>query len=268
MKTLCFLKKYLIIAFYFISLNTIQGQAELPEGNSVSGRNIPDYKHIPYSTEKPYNILNIYIAEGTKNGPPTPLYVWAHAGGGNLDGFGPPATSELSRAGISAISWASVEPVRSGEDYKQCMNDFEKVMDFVIKNAGKYNFDTNKIVVGGSSRGSFITWEFSHKNPHLVKGIYSTGALGDPAMWKDEVRFLTSRDPRDFIHADSPPLIFVYPVMLGDVDIHSPRSGLLIKEKYDELGIGHRVRVEHSLEKRNLHRWSFIADFITKVTSE
>ena len=240
----------------------------MPEGNSVSGRNVPDFKHIPYCDEKPDNILNIYIAEGTKDGPPTPLYVWAHAGGGSLDGFGPPATTELSKAGISSISWASVEPVRTGEDYKQCMIDFEKVMDFIKKNADKYNFDTNKIVVGGSSRGSFITWEYSHNNPDLVKGIYSTGALGDPAMWREGFRFLSSRDPRDEIHAGSPPLFFVYPATLGDVNIHSPRSGLLVKERYEELGIGHLVRIEHSLDKRNLHRWVFIADFILEVTSE
>jgi pimeloyl-ACP methyl ester carboxylesterase len=139
------------------------------------------------------------------------------------------------------------------------------VMEFILKNADKYNFDVKKIVVGGTSRGSFITWEYSHKNPDIVKGIYSTGALGDPAMWKEETRFLTSRDPRDDIHTGSPPLLFAFPDMLGDVNVHSPRSGVLIKERYEELGIGHKARVEHSLSKRNLGRWAFIVDFIMEV---
>ena len=258
--------KHLLLIIMFFLKGTIYAQETAigPE----SSRPVPDYRHVPYSTE-PYNVLNIYIAEGTKGAPPTPLYVWAHGGGGSLDSFGQDLWRELSSAGISAISWGSVDTANSPEEYgRQSISDFEKVMDFITQNAEKYNFDINKIVVGGTSRGSFITWEFSHENPDLVKGIYSTGALGDPAMWRDDLRFLTRLDPRDYIHGKSPPLLFAYPPTLGDVDIHNPRSGMLIKMIYNELGIGYRARIEHSLWKRNLSRWNFIAEFILEVTSE
>jgi uncharacterized protein (TIGR02145 family) len=245
-----------------------QNTPKNPQNDSGKNRVAPDFFHIPYSTEK-HNILNIYIAKGTKNGPPTPLYVWAHGGGGSrLHTFDPDLWNRLSQSGISAISWGSVDTADSPGEYGlKSRDDFEKVMHFVISNADKYNFDINKIVVGGTSRGSFITWEFSHKNPELVKGIYSTGALGEPVMWRDDLTFLTARDPRDEINPNSPPVLFAYPAHLGDVNIHNPRSGLLIKARYDELGIGHRARVEHSLNNRN-PRWSFIVDFILEVTDE
>jgi uncharacterized protein (TIGR02145 family) len=258
--------KYHLLIIMFLLQGTICAQE--PAAGSAPGRPVPDYHHIPYSSEA-HNILNIYIAEGTKDGPPTPLYVWAHAGGGNLDGFGHQLWNELSPAGISAISWGSIDSAETAEEYGQkSIADFEKVMAFIIENANTYNLDISKIVVGGSSRGSFITWGFSHKNPELVKGIYSTGALGDPAMWRDDLRYLTKLDPRDYIHAGSPPVLFAYPATLGDVNIHNPRSGILIKERYEELGIGNLSRVEHSLTKRDLHRWSFIADFILEITGK
>jgi hypothetical protein len=133
MKGLWSVKRNLLISCCLFSVINVHGQSEVPKGNSVSGKIVPDYQHIPYCDEKPYNNLNIYIAEGTKDGPPNPLYVWAHPNGGSLDDFSRPAITTLSQAGISSISWASVAMVKSFEDYKQCMIDFEKVMDFIIK---------------------------------------------------------------------------------------------------------------------------------------
>lgn len=183
-----------LILFFLFSLWT---NAQDTQDDSIKNRVAPDFSHIPYSTEK-QNILNIYIAKGNKVGAPTPLYIWAHGGGGSLDSFGSDLWKELSQSGISAISWGSVDSAKTLEDYgSKSRNDFEKVMHFVVSNAEKYNFDIKKIVVGGTSRGSFITWEFSHKNPELIKGIYSTGALGDPLMWRDDLTFLTARDPRE-----------------------------------------------------------------------
>jgi pimeloyl-ACP methyl ester carboxylesterase len=226
-----------------------------------TGRATPDYHHVAYDTG-PLNILNIYIAEGTRNGPPTPLYIWGHGAGGTLDGFANEIWNELNSAGISAISWESIDDIRTPADFNQCMKDMKKVMEFVFENAGKYNFDTSKIVNGGSSRGSFISWEYSHANPQIVKGIYSSGALGDPLMWEE-----SGWEPRNAIHKGSPPLFFTYRATPGDGNVHNPISGELIKERYEELGIGHLARVEHSLTKRGLHRWSFIAEFIKEVTS-
>jgi predicted esterase len=274
-----FFRKVLFTVAVIFAMTEIQAQ------DGITGRATPDYHHVAYDTG-PNNILNIYIAEGTRNGPPTPLYVWAHGGGGTLDGFANEIWSELKGAGISAISWGSVDNIflnivdfqQAMKDkekglidnifpnlagFHQAMKDMEKVMEFVLENADKYNFDTNKIVTGGSSRGSFISWEYAHNNPKIVKGIYSSGALGDPLMWKEY-----GWEPRNAIHAGSPPLYFTYLPTPGDGNIHNPKSGTLIKERYEELGIGHLARMEHSLTKRGLHRWSFLAEFIKEVTSQ
>jgi pimeloyl-ACP methyl ester carboxylesterase len=252
-------RKLLITVALIFAITEIQAQVN--QGAVTTGRPKPDYQHVAYDSG-PLNILNIYIAEGTRNGPPTPLYVWGHGAGGSLDGFPHQAWAELNGAGISAISWESLDNIRTPDEFNQCMRDLEKVMAFVFENATKYNFDTSKIVIGGSSRGSFISWEYSHSNPQIVKGIYSAGALGDPLMWSEVW------EPRGFIHVNSPPLFFTYRTVPGDGNVHNPKSGMLIKQRYEELGIGDRARVEHSLEERGLNQWSFIADFIREVTSK
>lgn len=223
----------------------------------------PDYHLLSYSDDKPFNTLNIYLSDASKRGELTPLYVWAHGNGGSSDSFNEELWIELNAAGISAISWDSISLVQTDEDRVQCENDLLKVMDFIFENSDIYNFDTDKIVIGGTSRGSFITWEYAHLNPEIVKGIYSTGALGDPLLWMDR-----GWEPRDAIHKNSPPLVFAYPHELGYGNIHNPKSGLLIQEKYEELGMAYLARVEHSLNKRGLNRWAFIADFILAVTPD
>jgi hypothetical protein len=218
----------------------------------------PDFYHVPYSNINPYNILNIYIA---KKDTPTPLYIWAHGNGGNLDRFSKEMWNELSSAGISVISWESVLSLKSDADRIEGEADLEKVMEFVKTNATKYNFDLTKIVIGAHSRGTIMSWKFTQQNSNLIKGIYFTGALGDPMLWQD-----SGWEPRSLIHAGSPPFIFAYGPTPGDGDIHNPKSGKLIKEKYEDLGIGERARVEHSLRKRGLEQWSFLKDFILNVT--
>jgi acetyl esterase/lipase len=243
-----------------ILLATCTAHAQTPKQKAVTQQNKPDYYHLPYSDRKPYNILNVYLAEKPKDGKPTPLYVYAHANGGTLDNFNYGA-KRLTSAGISVISWESVVFMQNSADFKESQEDFKVVMDYVIANASKYNIDTNKIVVGGSSRGSFISWDHSHQSKGRIKGVYSTGALGDPMMW-------VGWDPRDAIHVDSPPFIFTYPALPGDGNVHNPKSGKLIKEKYEELGIGERARVEHSLDKKGINAFEYIVPFILEVVNK
>jgi hypothetical protein len=247
-----------------ILLATCTAHAQTPKQKAVTQQNKPDYYHLPYSDRKSYNILNIYLADKSKNGQPTPLYVWAHGNGETLDAFDDKLWQRLSSAGISAISWESVANIQNGSDLKECAKDFEIVMNYIIANASKYNIDTNKIVVGGTSRGSLVSWDYSHQSKGRIKGVYSTGALGDPMLWGSWV----SWEPRDAINPNSPPFIFTYPASPGDGNIHNPKSGELIKEKYEELGIGERARVEHSLNKKGINRWEYIVPFILEVVNK
>jgi hypothetical protein len=221
----------------------------------------PDFYHLSYSNKKPYNVLNIYIAQNAKKNVSTPLYIWAHGNGGSADRLNKEMWNELSSAGISIISWESVLNLASDADRIEGEADLEKVMEFVKTNASKYNFDLNKIVIGGHSRGTIMSWKFTQQNNNLVKGIYFTGALGDPLLWKE-----SDWEPRDLINQGSPQFIFAYKSTPGDGDVHNPKSGKLIKEKYEELGIGERARVEHSLGKRGLEQWCFLKEFILNVT--
>jgi len=242
-------------------LATVTASAQNPKKEVVIQKVKPDYNHLAYSDGKPYNIMNIYIADKPKNGQPTPLYLWGHGNGKTLDAFDDKLWGRLSSAGISAISWESVPFVKDAKDFKECEKDFKVVMNYIIANASKYNIDTNKIVVGGTSRGSFVSWFYSHQSEGRIKGVYSTGALGDPKMWD-------GWEPRNAIHPNSPPLIFTYPASPGDGNIHNPKSGELIKEEYEELGIGDRARVEHSLNEKGISRWEYIVPFILEVVNK
>jgi hypothetical protein len=71
----------------------------------------------------------------------------------------------------------------------------------------------------------------------------------------------------DLIHKDSPPLFIAYPATPGDGNVHNPEVGLKAKARYEELGIGDRVTIEHSLDARGKTRWEFIVPFIEQVTA-
>ena len=243
-----------------VVFGTILAPAEAPAQRHAQ----PDVAKVPYGKGGPDNWLNIYLAEGARNGPPAPVYVWAHGNGGTADNFNEALWQRLSPAGISGVSWESVvfisrtDPELAAKQIKECWADFEDVLAFIAANAGKYNFDPDRLVVGGSSRGSLVSWPLSHQHP-AIKGIYSTGALPDP-VWTP------AWDPRDLIHAKSPPLFFAYEATPGDGNVHNPDKGKLIVERYRELGIGDRAFLEHSLDARGLSRWEFIVDFILRVT--
>ncbi|MEO5945407.1 MAG: hypothetical protein ABIP79_01215 [Chitinophagaceae bacterium] len=213
---------------------------------------MPDFPHIKYG-EGENRWLNLYQAINKKPGA---LLLWAHANGKNASAndFRKEVWQQLKMSGISLISWESVPQVRTAEDVTVCEEDFIKVLDWAKKNASKYNIDTGKIFVAGLSRGSVISFSGANRNYASIRGAYFIQALPDGA-WK-------LKDFRTEVSVNSPKMIFAYADSLETTDVHSPRNGIKIKEQYDSIGIGSRIKMYHSLGKDNLFK--YLVEFINE----
>ena len=218
------------------------------------------HSQVSYGSD-PMQWLNVYQAKSDK---PTPVYIWAHA---NSDGTKPPTANSypkdlkemLPPEGISAISWgSSVQQLTSLSQTIQLWEDMERVYQWVVDHAQEYNFDVNNIFVGGRSRGSIACWKFIHEHSDKIKGAYLTQGLPN-GTWGTAG---TERDPLFFVTDQSPLLVLAYRDGMETSDMHTPKNGQKVVDKYNELGIGDRIKLYTSLTNQGLHNYlvSFIKD--------
>ncbi len=192
--------------------------------------------------------LNVYQAQSTS---PSPVYIWSHPNGssptspGSAYTFPDAVKNTLLAAGISVISWESVQQVQDESDLLKTENDFNLVMLWLKANALKYNIDINKVVAGGRSRGSWATWPGTNLSVNNIKGYYGIQAFPENG-W-------LVREPRNLITSNSVPIFLTYDQPLGTTDTHKPEYGLLIKDKYTAVGIGQKASVYYNLPEAKLH---------------
>ena len=212
-----------------------------------------DLKGVKYGSED-RQFLDLYIADSEC---PTPVFFHAHGNGGNTD-MPAQIITELREEGISVISWESLTSINTPEDVLLGWEDAELMFSWVIQNANQYNLDTTQFIIGGSSRGSILSWKYGHRpNPNII-GLYMYNALPD-GVWVDTTWWY----PPNEVTPASPPLFFVYRFEPDiDFDIHDPINGLKIMETYDALGIGDRDTMIHSIEyTNNKDRFQFLTPF-------
>ncbi|MEM9392155.1 MAG: hypothetical protein AAGA02_16880 [Bacteroidota bacterium] len=207
--------------------------------------------------------LDIYKAESDC---PTPIYFDAHGNGGNTSM--PNSIIEgLNAQGISVIAWESLTSVNTQEEVETGWSDAELMFEWVINNAETYNFDTSNLIIGGSSRGSILSWKYGHKENPNIKGLYMYNALPNtvwtmPNWWY----------PTNNVTSASPPIYFVYKREPGsstdpiDPDFHDPNNGITIVNEYENLGIGEQATLVHSIgETDNTDKYQFLVDFALSV---
>ncbi len=220
--------------------------------NAVAIPTIPKVEYGPESRQ----FLDLHLARS--NGP-SPVYFEAHGNGGNVS-MPQSIVDELNETGISVVSWESIPSLRNIEDVEIGWNDAELMIDWVKKNAHVYNLDTTKFLVGGSSRGSIISWKIAHNQPN-IQGIYMYNALPD-AIWNHPDWWSPSQE----INTNSPPLFLVFEDEPGSQNGHDPRNGLLIADIYDSLGIDHLDTIVHSIgSSLNTDKYQFLIDFICTI---
>jgi len=204
----------------------------------------PSFSHVKYGPGE-FNYLNLYIAPSSS---PTAVYIWGHANGpskavpNTAGGFKAFVWDSLRSNGISAISWESIQQITNAEEFLEAESDMFKVLDWVIEHASEYNIDTTKIFTGGRSRGTVVSWKASQDNRYanLIKGIYSVQFAGGGSRMINEFQ--------TYIDAESPYLFLTFKTHLDDTtNIHSPEKAALLLQKYNEVGIGEKASLYHSL---------------------
>ena len=207
--------------------------------------------------------LDLYKAESDC---PTPIYFDAHHGGGNTS-IPDSLVNNLNAQGISIISWESLPTISSSEEAQTGWDDAELMFQWVFDNAVTYNLDTSNMIIGGSSRGSVLSWVYGHRPNPNVKGLYMYNALPSTA-WAFPDLWL----PTENVNNESPPIYFVYRREPGssthpiNPDIHDPNYGTIIVNKYQDLGIGDKAILVHSIgQTNNTDKYQFLVDFALSV---
>lgn len=207
--------------------------------------------------------LDLYKAESDC---PTPIYFDAHGNGGNTSIPGS-MIDDLNAQGITIIAWESLTTVGTPEEVETGWNDAELMFQWVIDHAETYNLDASNMIIGGSSRGSILSWVYGHRPNPNIKGIYVFNALPS-TVWSFPDWWL----PTENVSAESPPIYFVYrrepgsSSDPGNPDIHDPNNGITIVNQYQSLGIGDKTTLVHSIgETNNTDRYQFLADFALSV---
>lgn len=207
--------------------------------------------------------LDIYIAPSSC---PTPVYFDAHFNGGTT-AMPKSITDSLTKNGISVVSWESITTLTTAADILIGWNDAALMFTWVKANASTYNFDTSNFIIGGSSRGTILSWKEAHKIDPNIKGLYMYNALPGNA-WADSTIWYPPGD----VTSSSPPIFFVYNREPGcstdpiNPDIHDPDNGIKIQNRYSALGIGDRDTLIHSIgDSANSDRYQYLLEFALSV---
>lgn len=207
--------------------------------------------------------LDLYKAESDC---PTPIYFDVHGNNGNTS-IPDSLVEGLHAQGITIIAWESLTVVSTTEETLTGWSDAELMFQWVIDNAETYNLDTSNIIIGGSSRGSIISWIYGHRPNTNIKGLYMYNALPNPA-WASPSSWL----PTDNVTIESPPIYFVYNREPGsssdsiDPNFHDPNNGITVVNKYQSLGIENRTNLVHSIgQTNNDDKYQFLVDFALSV---
>ncbi|MEM9679930.1 MAG: T9SS type A sorting domain-containing protein [Bacteroidota bacterium] len=218
-----------------------------------------DYTAVSYGPED-RQYLDIYIAPSDC---PTPVYFDAHGNGGTTN-MPNSIVDSLKANGISIVAWESLTSVNTPDQVQTGWDDAVLMFDWVIANADTYNFDTTNFIIGGSSRGSILSWKYGHHPNPNIKGLYMYNALPN-GVWADATWWY----PPSEVNSSSPPIFFVYRYEPGvSFDSHDPLNGIKIMETYDMLGIGDRDTLIHSIAYTdNTDKYQFLLEFIRSVTT-
>lgn len=233
---------------------TVVGTLFLSPTLLVAQEKTPTHAHVSYGpAERQW--LNLYLPSGDK---PVPVFIYAHHNGSTADDVKSSWADRTLAEGIAIVSWESIAKVQGLSDFRTCAADAKVMFAWVKKNAATYNFDIDKIIIGGQSRGSFVSWELAHSLDKSIVGIYMGQAL--PGRSFNE-RLL---DP---ITKKAPPIFLAYRKEPGIVgDIHDPAHGQRVLERYKKLGIGDTAELVHSLnETKDNQVMQFLPKFIRSL---
>lgn len=216
-------------------LFTLVGTLPLFPAVLLAQEKTPTHSHVSYGPED-RQWLNLYLPSGDK---PIPVFIYAHHNGSTADDVKSSWANPTLAEGAAIVSWESIAKVQGLSDFQICAADAKVMFAWVKENAATYNFDIDKVIIGGQSRGSFVSWELAHSQDASIIGVYMGQALPGKSFNKRLLKPITK---------NAPPIFLAYRKEPGVVgDNHDPAHGLKVLKRYNELGIGNRAELVHSL---------------------
>jgi len=214
----------------------------------------PTHSRVSYGPED-RQWLNLYLPSGSD---PAPVFLYAHHNGSTADDVKSSWANPTLAEGTAIVSWESIAKVQGLSDFQICTADAKVMFAWVKENAATYNFDINKIIIGGQSRGSFVSWELAHSRDASIVGIYMGQALPGKSFNERLLEPITKK---------APPIFLAYRKEPGVVgDNHDPAHGLRVLGRYKKLGIGNRAELVHSLnDTKDNQVMQFLPKFVGSV---
>ena len=155
----------------------------------------PTHPHVSYGPED-RQWLNLYLPSGSE---PAPVFLYAHHNGSTADDVKDSWANPSLAEGIAIVSWESIAQVKGLPDFQICAADAKVMFAWVKEKAATYNFDIDKIFIGGQSRGSFVSWELAHSLDPSIVGIYMGQALPGRSFNERLLEPITENAPPIFL---------------------------------------------------------------------
>lgn len=245
--------------------------------------------YVPYDSDEPIvpnacgytrddpNRKHLFIALPANDSTlPAPVLLFGHGNGGFASEMIQSDFQYALALGYAVVSWESVTPIVPGEsdnDTVTCTADFELVMDWVAANGADYGMSTDDWIVGGRSRGTACSWAGANSDREAIQGMYMYNALPieDAESWADGAILAQ-------VTTDSPPAYLPYgpccptPIIYeGDdacyigSDIHNPRNGQRIVDRYTELGMSEEVTLTQCMDKNGSRPLYYFGTFVDSL---
>ena len=185
----------------------------------------PTVSDLRYSKKFERSELDLWLADSKK---PTPLVVNFHGGGFRVGDKRSFKWNRILRDNLSkGISFASVNyPFVQQVDgnYSKILEHCSESIEFLKKQASKYNFDPERISVMGNSAGALITCYLGHAKELGIRSIFPIQQpKGTPLLIP-------------LFRADGPP-VMVYNRSGKRDKIHHPDFAIMVRERCKELGV-------------------------------
>jgi len=232
----------------------------------------------PYSRDDPLRQhLHIFQAPSLNN-IPTPVYFNSHGNSGRASGLSKYQMDIFANAGYSIISWESVTTIASIEDIEVCWSDFTVVWEWFQANAVLRNLDPESVVIGGRSRGSVCSWPMAHSQKPAIRGFYMYNAL--PGASLEEPSPGVPSPLLEVVTAGSPPGYLAYgpecpkPILQDCApspkpgDIHNPRYGQIIVDRYTELGMAAMIQLTDGLTNAEMDIFDLFPVFAASLDDD
>jgi len=168
----------------------------------------PSEKDVRYSKEFERSVMDIWTVKSDK---PTPLVVYFHGGGfkaGDKNHFN--RSLFLKNYHAKGVAFASINyPFlnHTNNNYFAILNHTTQAIRFLGANAKKYNIDTSRISVMGSSAGALISCHLGHGANLPICSVYGhMQPMGTTALVVPQLRrggppiVMYNKDPNDKIH--------------------------------------------------------------------